>query len=64
MRLLVAVLVLGACLVVGSGCVFTLDKARNLQILQNWADDFHYIQQDFDYIYCLGQRSPLHRYQD
>ena len=64
MRLLVAVMVLVGCLVLADGCVFTRDPARNHMILQNWEDDFHYIGEDFDYIYVIGKRSPLHRFQD
>lgn len=57
-------LALTGCIWLGAGCVFNGDFAHDRQIVQDWQDDFHYIGQDFDYIYCLGGRSKLHRYTD
>ena len=57
-------LAVACCVWLGAGCVFNGDFAHDRQILQNWEDDMHYTQQDFDYIYTIGRRSRLHRYTD
>ena len=64
MRWLLAGLVIAGCLLGIAGCAFTGNPVHDRMILQYWQDDMHYIQQDFEYIYAVRRRSPLHPYQD